>query len=191
MGRADPVDPACSNASGGRAARDDRNPVAAGIVWAGPVRAVAYVLPSWRATSPTRWSPTSRPTRSTSSATTSRTIALRSVTIAYRGSGLNVDVVPVIYEGEAEDVGYLTTKMSCQVGPPIPSTQRACGEPLLLCMEAVAKSRLRPRRLRPFRDGAELRHVRSRSGAVVAAERARLAARRAPGVVRHRRRRRA
>lgn len=32
------------------------------------------------------------------------------VKIEYRGSGLNVDVVPVIYEGEADDVGYLITK---------------------------------------------------------------------------------
>jgi tRNA nucleotidyltransferase (CCA-adding enzyme) len=32
------------------------------------------------------------------------------VTIEYRGSGLNVDVVPVIYEGEDDDVGYLITK---------------------------------------------------------------------------------
>jgi tRNA nucleotidyltransferase (CCA-adding enzyme) len=32
------------------------------------------------------------------------------VTIEYKGSGLNVDVVPVIYEGEDDDVGYLITK---------------------------------------------------------------------------------
>jgi tRNA nucleotidyltransferase (CCA-adding enzyme) len=32
-----------------------------------------------------------------------------SVKIEYRGSGLNVDVVPVLYEGEADDVGYLIT----------------------------------------------------------------------------------
>lgn len=32
------------------------------------------------------------------------------VTIEYRGSGLNVDVVPVIYEGEADDIGYLIAK---------------------------------------------------------------------------------
>lgn len=32
------------------------------------------------------------------------------VTIEYRGSGLNVDVVPVIYEGAADDVGYLIAK---------------------------------------------------------------------------------
>lgn len=32
------------------------------------------------------------------------------VRLEYRGSGLNVDVVPVLYEGEADDVGYLITK---------------------------------------------------------------------------------
>lgn len=32
------------------------------------------------------------------------------VRVEYRGSGLNVDAVPVIYEGEADDVGYLITK---------------------------------------------------------------------------------
>lgn len=32
------------------------------------------------------------------------------VTIEYRGSGLSVDVVPVIYEGEADDVGYLISQ---------------------------------------------------------------------------------
>jgi hypothetical protein len=32
------------------------------------------------------------------------------VKIEYRGSGLNVDVVPVIYEGEDDDVGYLIRK---------------------------------------------------------------------------------
>lgn len=32
------------------------------------------------------------------------------VTIEYRGSGLNVDVVPVLYEGEDDDVGYLIAK---------------------------------------------------------------------------------
>src|SRR4051812_45451485 len=31
------------------------------------------------------------------------------VRLEYRGSGLNVDVVPVFYEGEADDVGYLIT----------------------------------------------------------------------------------
>jgi hypothetical protein len=34
------------------------------------------------------------------------------VTLAYRGSGLNVDVVPVIYEGEPNDAGYLVGKHS-------------------------------------------------------------------------------
>lgn len=34
------------------------------------------------------------------------------VTIAFRGSGLDVDVVPVIYEGEPDDVGYLVAKHS-------------------------------------------------------------------------------
>jgi len=32
------------------------------------------------------------------------------VTVNYRGSGLNVDVVPVLYEGEANDVGSLVNK---------------------------------------------------------------------------------
>jgi hypothetical protein len=32
------------------------------------------------------------------------------VTIVYRGSGLNVDAVPVIYEDEDDDIGYLITK---------------------------------------------------------------------------------
>jgi len=32
------------------------------------------------------------------------------VTISYRGSGLNVDVVPVLYEDEDNDVGYLIAK---------------------------------------------------------------------------------
>lgn len=32
------------------------------------------------------------------------------VTVNYRGSGLNVDVVPVLYEGEADDRGYLVHK---------------------------------------------------------------------------------
>lgn len=32
------------------------------------------------------------------------------IKIEYRGSGLNVDVVPVLYEGEADDVGYLIRK---------------------------------------------------------------------------------
>lgn len=32
------------------------------------------------------------------------------VTVRYRGSGLDVDVVPVLYEGEANDVGYLIKK---------------------------------------------------------------------------------
>jgi tRNA nucleotidyltransferase (CCA-adding enzyme) len=32
------------------------------------------------------------------------------VTVQFVGSGLKVDVVPVIYEGEANDVGYLITK---------------------------------------------------------------------------------
>jgi hypothetical protein len=32
------------------------------------------------------------------------------VTIEYRGSGLSVDIVPVIYEGEADDVGYLISQ---------------------------------------------------------------------------------
>ena len=34
------------------------------------------------------------------------------VTITFRGSGLDVDVVPVIYEGEPDDVGYLVAKHS-------------------------------------------------------------------------------
>lgn len=32
------------------------------------------------------------------------------VTVNYRGSGLDVDVVPVLYEGEPDDVGYLVNK---------------------------------------------------------------------------------
>lgn len=32
------------------------------------------------------------------------------VTVHYRGSGLDVDVVPVLYEGEANDIGYLIKK---------------------------------------------------------------------------------
>jgi tRNA nucleotidyltransferase (CCA-adding enzyme) len=32
------------------------------------------------------------------------------VTVKYRGSGLDVDVVPVLYEGESDDVGYLVNK---------------------------------------------------------------------------------
>lgn len=32
------------------------------------------------------------------------------VTVSFRGSGLDVDVAPVIYEGEADDRGYLITK---------------------------------------------------------------------------------
>ena len=32
------------------------------------------------------------------------------VTILFHGTGLNVDVVPVIYEGDADDIGYLITK---------------------------------------------------------------------------------
>jgi len=32
------------------------------------------------------------------------------VTLRFRGSGLDVDVVPVLYEGEADNVGYLITK---------------------------------------------------------------------------------
>lgn len=32
------------------------------------------------------------------------------VTVSYKGSGLDVDVVPVLYEGEADDVGYLVNK---------------------------------------------------------------------------------
>jgi len=38
------------------------------------------------------------------------TIQHHCVTILFHGSGLNVDVVPVIYEGEADDIGYLITK---------------------------------------------------------------------------------
>lgn len=34
------------------------------------------------------------------------------VTLTYKASGLNVDVVPVIYEGAADDFGYLITKGS-------------------------------------------------------------------------------
>jgi len=34
------------------------------------------------------------------------------VTISFRGSGLNVDVVPVLYEGDPDDCGYLITKDS-------------------------------------------------------------------------------
>jgi tRNA nucleotidyltransferase (CCA-adding enzyme) len=33
------------------------------------------------------------------------------VTVSYRGSGLDVDVVPVLYEGEAADVGYLVNRI--------------------------------------------------------------------------------
>ncbi len=32
------------------------------------------------------------------------------VTVSYKGSGLDVDVVPVLYEDEADDVGYLVNK---------------------------------------------------------------------------------
>lgn len=32
------------------------------------------------------------------------------VTVTYRGSGLNVDVVPVLYEGAEDDIGYLVNK---------------------------------------------------------------------------------
>src|SRR5207247_7853283 len=32
------------------------------------------------------------------------------VTVHFRGSGLDVDVVPVLYEGAANDVGYLVDK---------------------------------------------------------------------------------
>ncbi len=32
------------------------------------------------------------------------------MTVNFKGSGLKVDVVPVIYEGDPEDVGYLITK---------------------------------------------------------------------------------
>lgn len=32
------------------------------------------------------------------------------VTVNYKGSGLNVDMVPVLYEGEANDLGYLVHK---------------------------------------------------------------------------------
>jgi tRNA nucleotidyltransferase (CCA-adding enzyme) len=38
------------------------------------------------------------------------TIQHHCVTILFHGTGLNVDVVPVIYEGEADDIGYLITK---------------------------------------------------------------------------------
>jgi hypothetical protein len=32
------------------------------------------------------------------------------VTVVYKGSGLDVDVVPVLYEGEPDDIGYLVRK---------------------------------------------------------------------------------
>ena len=32
------------------------------------------------------------------------------VTVNFKGSGLDVDVVPVLYEGEADDIGYLVNK---------------------------------------------------------------------------------
>jgi len=32
------------------------------------------------------------------------------VTVEFRGTGLNVDIVPVLYEGEADDLGYLIVK---------------------------------------------------------------------------------
>ncbi len=38
------------------------------------------------------------------------TIQHHCVTILFHGTGLNVDVVPMIYEGEADDIGYLITK---------------------------------------------------------------------------------
>ncbi|NEA30223.1 CBASS oligonucleotide cyclase [Streptomyces sp. SID13031] len=34
------------------------------------------------------------------------------VTVNYKGSGLNVDVVPVLYEGDDDDIGYLVNKSS-------------------------------------------------------------------------------
>ena len=37
------------------------------------------------------------------------------VTVSYQGSGLKVDVVPVLYEGEADDVGYLITDTGARV----------------------------------------------------------------------------
>jgi len=43
-------------------------------------------------------------------AATDFTVQHHCVTILFHGSGLNVDVVPVIYEGEADDIGYLITK---------------------------------------------------------------------------------
>lgn len=36
--------------------------------------------------------------------------AAHCVTVSYKGSGLDVDVVPVLYEGEDDDVGYLVNK---------------------------------------------------------------------------------
>jgi tRNA nucleotidyltransferase (CCA-adding enzyme) len=38
------------------------------------------------------------------------TIQHHCVTILFHSTGLNVDVVPVLYEGEADDIGYLITK---------------------------------------------------------------------------------
>lgn len=34
------------------------------------------------------------------------------VTVSYKGTGLDVDVVPVLYEGDADDVGYLVNKLT-------------------------------------------------------------------------------
>ena len=42
------------------------------------------------------------------------TIQHHCVTISFKGSGLDVDVVPVIYEGDPQDKGYLITKNSGQ-----------------------------------------------------------------------------
>jgi tRNA nucleotidyltransferase (CCA-adding enzyme) len=38
------------------------------------------------------------------------TVQTHCVTVSFRGSGLDVDVVPVLYEGDSDDRGYLITK---------------------------------------------------------------------------------
>ena len=60
------------------------------------------------------------------------------MTLAFRGSGLEVDVAPVIYEGDADDRGFLVAKHPGSAGP---DHRQAC-----TCGSCAAKAHGRARR---------------------------------------------
>ena len=68
-------------------------------------------------------------------------VGIHCVTVSFRGTGLDVDVVPVLYEGDEDDRGYLLRVNRRDSGAVDYSKKSAALSPVMTAVAFVPRSR--------------------------------------------------